>query len=145
MRYRTSLTMTAGLGLLAAVALTGCGAEDNGAAAPSATLSPAARTHLTVEVRPSPKEPPKTWTLTCDPAGGTHPKAAAACQALAKAEDPFKPVPKDAICTEIYGGPQVATVTGTWRGTPVNARFTRQNGCEINRWQQVAPLLDASA
>jgi hypothetical protein len=142
MRYRTPLTTAAGLGALAAIALTGCGAEDSGAgAAPSATLSPSAQTKLTVEVRPSPKSPPKTWTLTCDPPGGTHPQAAAACQALAKAGDPFKPVPKDAICTEIYGGPQVATVTGTWRGAPVNAKFTRLNGCEISRWDKVAPLL----
>ncbi|WP_103940231.1 SSI family serine proteinase inhibitor [Thermomonospora echinospora] len=140
MPYRTPLITTAGLACLAVIALAGCGSEDNGGGSPSGTLSPAAQTRLTVEVRPSPQGTPKTWTLTCDPPGGTHPRAAAACQALAKAKDPFKPVPKDAICTEIYGGDQVATVTGTWRGTPVNARFTRLNGCEIDRWEKVAPL-----
>jgi Subtilisin inhibitor-like len=142
MRYRIPLTTTAGLVLLAVIALTGCGAEgDDGGASPGTTLSPAAQTRLNIEVRPSPQSPPKTWTLTCDPAGGTHPRAAAACQTLAKAKDPFKPTPKDAVCTSIYGGPQVATVTGTWRGTSVSTEFKRSGGCEIHRWEKVTPLL----
>ena len=50
-----------------------------------------------------------TWTLTCAPdgtPGGDHPDAASACAALAAATvDPFAPVPRDRMCTQVYGGP----------------------------------------
>jgi hypothetical protein len=39
-------------------------------------------------------------------------------------------------CTEIYGGPQVAEVRGTFKGRRIQARFTRANGCEIDRWDR---------
>ncbi|NED49862.1 hypothetical protein G3I24_02895, partial [Micromonospora aurantiaca] len=84
--------------------------------------------------------PAKTWTLTCDPPGGTHPKAADACAALTKTEDPFKPVPKDQMCTKIYGGPEIATVKGTWHTKQIDTKFTRQDGCQLHRWTEVAPV-----
>ncbi len=98
-------------------------------------------TSLTITAKASADAPADSWTLTCDPAGGTHPDADAACAALAAATDPFAPTPRDQACTEIYGGPQTATVTGTFRGQPVNASFSRINGCEINRWDSLTPLL----
>lgn len=140
MRYRTPLATAACLSALAAATLAGCGAADDGGGSAKVSPSSAAQTRLTIEVRSTPQGSATTWTLTCDPAGGTHPKADAACQALEKATDPFKPVPKDALCTQIHGGDQVATVTGTWRGASVNARFNRLNGCEIQRWEEVAAL-----
>ncbi len=83
-----------------------------------------------------------TWTLTCDPAGGTHPTAQEACDLIAAAgRDLFAPVPGDAMCTEIYGGPEVAHVVGTVGGEPVDARFTRTNGCEIDRWDSAEALI----
>jgi hypothetical protein len=53
----------------------------------------------------------------------------------------FAPTPPGKACTEIYGGPQQATVTGTLAGRPVWARFRRRDGCEIARWDRVAFLL----
>jgi hypothetical protein len=83
-----------------------------------------------------------TWRLTCDPAGGDHPTAAAACKALeAHGERALPPVPPDRSCTALYGGPEKATVTGTWRGAPVDATFRKTNGCEIGRWKAMAGLL----
>ena len=83
-----------------------------------------------------------TWRLTCAPSGGDHPDPAAACAALEAAGGAaFAPLAPDAICTELYGGPQTATVTGTVDGEPVDARFSRINGCEISRWDALAPLL----
>ena len=83
-----------------------------------------------------------TWTLTCDPAGGTHPDPAAACAALgvngAKA---LPPVRKDVACTEIYGGAQEATISGTWQGQQVRSSLSRVNGCEISRWDLLRGLL----
>lgn len=82
----------------------------------------------------------RSWTLTCDPSGGTHPSPDSACAALDRAPDAFAPPPTDRACTEIYGGPAVGTVTGTYRGRTVDARFSRTDGCEIARWDAVAAL-----
>ena len=49
--------------------------------------------------------PAKEYTLTCDPSGGTLPEPEAACMALAGGAVDFEPVPPDAACTMIYGGP----------------------------------------
>lgn len=83
-----------------------------------------------------------TWTLTCDPAGGTHPDAAAACAALAAHGDgALPPKRKDIACTQVYGGPEKATVTGTWQGRPVRSSFSRTDSCEISRWDRLVGLL----
>jgi hypothetical protein len=83
-----------------------------------------------------------TWHLTCQPSGGDHPDPAGACQALQRSgAAALAEVPPSTACTQIYGGPQTATVTGTRNGEPVNARFKRTNGCEIARWDSLVPLL----
>jgi hypothetical protein len=61
-----------------------------------------------------------------------------------KIEHPFAPVPKSSSCTLIYGGPETADVTGTFRGRPLNAHFERGNGCEIARWNSVKFLFPTS-
>ncbi len=84
------------------------------------------------------------WTLRCDPAGGTHPRPVAACRALARLGwHAFRPVPKTTACTEIYGGPQVAIVSGRVDGRRVWARLSRVDGCQIARWERVPSLLPA--
>ncbi|MFF4169769.1 SSI family serine proteinase inhibitor [Streptomyces sp. NPDC001744] len=87
-----------------------------------------------------------TFELRCEErAGGDHPAAERACARLAELaaadEDPFLPVPEDRLCTQVYGGPVVARVTGSWRGREVDARFSRANGCEIDRWENLEPVL----
>ncbi|WRZ91941.1 SSI family serine proteinase inhibitor [Streptomyces sp. NBC_01007] len=86
-----------------------------------------------------------TFELECHPAGGSHPHAAEACDRLDRmttwGKDTFAPVPPDTLCTMEYGGPATAHVTGTWAGRPVDARYDRSNGCEISRWNALAPLL----
>ena len=106
--------------------------EDESRAAPS--------TELEISVTPGGEAPTKIWTLSCPEGGGTLPDAAQACEQLLKLDDPFAPVPKDAACTQIYGGPQEADVRGTFRGRPVQAHFDRGNGCEIARWDKVGFL-----
>ncbi len=86
-----------------------------------------------------------TWRLTCDPSGGTHPKPEEACAALAAHGAAALPaVPKDQVCTQVYGGPQTASVTGTWQGRPVRSAFVRSNGCEIGRWELLEGLLPSA-
>jgi Subtilisin inhibitor-like len=76
-------------------------------------------------------------TLTCDPDGGSHPDPVAACAALLENADALEPVSGDVACTEIYGGDQVATMTGS-----VETRFSRANGCEIDRWDRLQAVLE---
>jgi hypothetical protein len=86
--------------------------------------------------------PPVTWHLTCDPPGGNHPDPATACQVLERNGDrALPPVPKNKLCTQVYGGPEKATITGTWKGKPVNSQLSRNNGCETARWSQLVGLV----
>ena len=48
---------------------------------------------------------------------------------------------KDRACTQIYGGPETAHVTGTIDGRKVDRRFARTNGCEIADFTRAAGLL----
>lgn len=108
---------------------------------PSGGATRAGTTELTIVVRSGRGSEERTYSLACDPAGGDHPDPEAACRLLDELDDPFAPVPPDTMCTEIYGGPQTATVTGTLRGEPVDAELDRTNGCEISRWDQHAVIL----
>ncbi|MFH5879727.1 serine protease inhibitor [Arthrobacter sp. NA-172] len=75
--------------------------------------------------------------------GSTLPDPGAALAAVEHfGEEIFFPVPRpDRICTQQYGGPQVAVVTGRFHGREVNSRFSRTDGCEIARWHTMATLL----
>ncbi|MEU5881104.1 SSI family serine proteinase inhibitor [Spirillospora sp. NPDC047279] len=135
--------MTPGIAMI--MSLAACG-EEPASSSPGNTTAPtsvspsASKDALTVQVKASEQAAAKDWTLNCEPVGGDHPDAAKACAALTKAQDPFKAPPADQMCTKIYGGPQVATVKGTWQGKPVDAKFTRGDGCEMSRWQKLSPL-----
>ncbi|MEU2248226.1 SSI family serine proteinase inhibitor [Streptomyces sp. NPDC019224] len=105
-----------------------------------------AGTRLTVVVAGSGNpEADGRYELRCEPAGGSHPVAAQACERLGQLEaegaDPFAPVPRDAMCTQQYGGEATARVTGTWHGHQVDATFKRTDGCEIARWNGLRPVL----
>jgi hypothetical protein len=83
-----------------------------------------------------------TWQLSCNPPDGTHPDPKAACRALqANGALALPPVPKDKACTQIYGGPETATITGRWQGQDVISRFARNDGCQISRWKLMEGLL----
>lgn len=87
--------------------------------------------------------PPLRWTLECgDPPSGDHPDPQAACDHLADAAaDPLAPLPPDQLCTEIYGGPQTARITGSWQGEQVDLQVGRTDGCAIAQWDALGPLL----
>ena len=85
---------------------------------------------------------PDVWTLRCNPARGTLPRPVLACRKLAAGGWRLvAPVPDSAVCTQIYGGPQVARVVGQLGGRRIWARFTRENGCQIDRWSRLSPWL----
>ncbi|MBM3691289.1 MAG: hypothetical protein FJW76_04710 [Actinobacteria bacterium] len=100
---------------------------------------------LKIVYQDSPEAKAVTWQLTCNPAGGNHPHPNLACREIRRAVNPFKKPASDEICTKIYGGPQQAVVTGVWAGKKVNRKFTRTDGCEINRWQQLQVTLSGKS
>jgi hypothetical protein len=67
-----------------------------------------------------------------------------ACRMLEGVEDAFEPVPADTVCADIYGGPQVAEVRGTFNGREIDAAFNRTNACEIARWNRLQFLFPVS-
>jgi len=131
---------------LVAVAAAGCGGESSDSSGSPTATQPAGSGETKLEINVSiggSEAPTKMWTLEC-PDGGTLPHPNAACAKLATMDDPFAPVPKDKACTQIFGGPEVADVTGTFKGKPVNAHFDKGNGCEIERWNRVELLFPTS-
>ncbi len=80
-------------------------------------------------------------TLRCNPAGGTLRTPATACRRLgAFPANPFAPTPPGLACTQIYGGPEEALVTGRFRGRRVWARFKQTDGCAVARWNRLSFL-----
>ncbi|MGO4188259.1 serine protease inhibitor [Pseudarthrobacter sp. TAF60_1] len=75
--------------------------------------------------------------------GSTLPASAAALAAVERfGEEIFFPKPgPPRLCTQQYGGPQVAEVTGTFHGRRVQAVFRRTDGCEIALWNSLSALL----
>lgn len=152
----------AGAGLILLL-LTGCGAGNNATPPGSATGEPASRppttvpdpsasvdlaadTQLTILVTAGDDAEPVTYELECtagSPVGESGlPDPAAACEVLTANGDLISAEPDPgAMCTQQYGGPETAVVTGTVDGEQVNARLSREDGCEIARWTMFEPLL----
>jgi hypothetical protein len=109
------------------VALAACGGTDvqePGGGSTAAPATTAAATNLVVTIWADPASTAAPTTTTVDRAPGATMKD-------------FEPTAADQPCTEIYGGPGKATVTGTLDGAAVNATFSRSNGCEIARWEKL--------
>ena len=142
---RILLPVLAPLALLTGCAASG-GAGDT-AATSGQTDGPAQGDHdLLVVVDLGDGTAPERWTLTCaGTASGTHPDADAACTHLKGLADPFAPLPADAVCTQVYGGPETARVSGVWQGEPVELELSRTDGCRIAQWDDLGPLLPPPA
>ncbi|TDD64870.1 hypothetical protein E1293_40970 [Actinomadura darangshiensis] len=82
----------------------------------------AAASQLTVSVVPEISSGPAdhSVTLECEPTGGDHPDAKAACADLIDAGGDFRRIPpSSAACPQIYR-PVVASVQGVWRGVKIS-------------------------
>jgi hypothetical protein len=110
----------------------GCGDEDDEGGSDSGSGA----TELSVTLDPDGPggQEAMTESVACEAGADESP-----CANLT-AED-MAPVPPATACTEIYGGPDEATLDGTIAGEPVTAIFTRANGCEIERFDRITPLL----
>ncbi|MFP3463049.1 SSI family serine proteinase inhibitor [Arthrobacter globiformis] len=123
-------------------------------APPSASPLPsgpgAGDAELSITVKASKDGKAVNYTLVCKDgapmAESQHPNAAAACTALknnAAIVNAAAP-PKGISCTQQYGGPQVATVTGEVNGTPVETSFALKDGCQIGAWNAAKDILGAA-
>jgi hypothetical protein len=113
------------------LALVACGGTDVQEPGGGTTTAPA----------PGPAPTSLQITVWADPASSAAPTSATVDKAPTGATvKDFAPTAADQPCTEIYGGPGKATVTGTLDGAAVNATFTRSNGCEIARWEKMVQL-----
>jgi hypothetical protein len=118
---------TLALPLLAAALLAACGSDSPGTAP---------KTDLVVRVDADGAKGPKPAhqaRLSC-PGAGCDQATRLTPQQLAEARP-------DQACTQIYGGPETATIQGTLNGDPVDASFSRTDGCQIARWQRVRDVL----
>lgn len=128
-----------------AAALTACGsAASSSGGSPSSGGDPGAaapKVSLTITVTGTPGSPARHWTLTCDPAGGTHPDPAAACAALLRAKGPSYAQPKGLMCPMILASARVATIQGTYYGQPVHSTI-RDGGCTMSKWAQLGQVIN---
>ncbi len=141
-----------GLGLLLAVAaLGGCGEDDGPAPRPAATTatSAAGEIELTIRYDAGAGGERTTGRLVCR-AGAARASGAlfagktpaALCAQARELTELLTTQPaRDRVCTQLYGGPETARVTGTIGGRPVDRRFARTNGCEIADFSAAAGLL----
>ena len=124
-----------------AAMLAACGGSGSG--------SSGAATHLTITTRTGSESVlvPSEATLECDgtaKATGYLAKAAApACAAVHKGAvaTVTKAQAAGQLCSQIYGGPQTAHITGTANGKKVDLSIDRTDGCGVADWQTLEPLL----
>lgn len=98
-----------------------------------------------------PDAPTLSYRIICGDTAridGADLDAQAACSSLADPVVRTRLVdgpPADQMCTEIYGGPDTASISGTLDGEQVTAQVDRANGCGIHDWDELlANLLPAA-
>lgn len=111
----------------------GCGDD-----APAPQAGDAGTGNLQITYIPEPGVTPRKADLVC-PASTAD--GAAACEQIESLTPAFDPVPADQVCSQQYGGPEQIVLSGTWAGKSVDTTLTRTNGCEIDRYASLAPVL----
>jgi hypothetical protein len=125
--------------------LAGCGEDGSPAPTTAPERAEQPRTSLTVTVNHlGDGTYVDEWTLTCEPAGGTHPAPEAACAALADVLSRPSP-PEDRMCAMVYFGDEMAMIAGTWRGRQIGADFARNDSCAEDDWQALIDVFQTGA
>jgi hypothetical protein len=132
--------------LVTLMALTGCAASTAAGPSPgspsTSTTGSLPANDLLVEIHRDGSTPTESYRLTCgSSASGNHPAGPAACAHLLALAHPFAPIRADQMCSQIYGGPQTAHITGRWKGAAVDLRVSRVDGCRVEQWNSLGPLL----
>ena len=124
------------LGFLVAALLAGCG-SDGGTQAGGPTGELASLVVTVDDDGAKGAGQPRQLELECK--APTDSQACGAAAGVSAAD--LRETGDGVACTQIYGGPEEATIKGTIRGEDVDATFTRSDGCEIARWDKVKDLL----
>ena len=123
--------------LLGVVASAGCG----GAKDVIGRYGPQAAS-LDVVVRPEgPGGPEITDEIRCASFGPGAPGSPECSELEGLTAGALAPTRAGQACAAIFGGPATATVRGAVLGRRVDARFTLQNSCEIERWRRNSVIL----
>ena len=131
---RSPLHTSALIPAVATLALFGAGCGDEDEEDDSAAISDTAiELHLALDPDGPGGKEPMPEIARCEVADGSE------CGRLGPLD--FAPIDPQTPCTEIYGGPDEVEVTGTVAGEPIDTAFTRANGCEIERFDVLTPLL----
>lgn len=133
--WATAAVLALGMGVLVAQ---GCGGGADGGAGGGGVAGEPGTGTLQITYIPEPGRTPRTATLSC-PATGTEERAA--CEQIESLSGAFDPLPADAVCTQVYGGPEQILIRGEWAGKSVETTLTRTDGCEIDRYASLAPVL----
>ena len=107
--------------------------SDTGTPPPGPGGAPAVQADLVVVVDDGSGAKPQRFVVKC-PAHGKV--GASQCAALAADPHVFEALPGDQPCTQVYGGPDTATVKGTLNGEDVDAKLSRTDGCHIDQWDR---------
>ena len=145
----TARRLAAAGAAIAGLALTACGSVaapsgsggSAGSGAGASSPAPAPKGTLTITVLNGPNKKVNHWTLTCDPAGGTHPHAAQACAALVALKNPFAPIRTGQECPMILASSRRVTFVGTWFGAKVN-RTIIDGGCDLGNWSKLGQVVN---
>lgn len=103
-------------------------------------VNPAEKISLKVYFKATAESKAKTYSIVCfrNTVSGTHPNRVKICNFLKKNKTNsnvlFSLIPKGEMRTMIYGGPELAKISGAYKGRTVSARYSRDNGCAISRW-----------
>ncbi len=84
----------------------------------------------------------RTAVLHCDPAGGDHPRATAACRELASIGGRLQELSSrrpERLCTMDYR-PVTAQARGTWQGRPIKQSVSANNRCLLQA--RTGPVFD---
>jgi hypothetical protein len=136
---RTAPKRTAAAFALACAALLGLGPHA------AAMGIPATRTDRLLVTYDDGSGQRRTYRLVCDH-GEAEMRAdpeADPCAHLDRIGGPLPAVAPGQMCSMLYGGPQTATLHGMWRGHRVGEEYRRTNGCEVDRWSRMVPVLPA--
>jgi hypothetical protein len=136
---------------IAGLALTACGSvaapsgsggsAGSGGSGAASSPAPVPKGSLTLTVLNGPNKKTSHWTLTCDPAGGTHPHAAQACAALLALKNPFAPIRTGQECPMILASSRRVTFVGTWFGAKVD-RTIIDGGCDLGNWSKLGQVVN---
>lgn len=104
--------------------------------------APFEATELRVTHRPTgTADGERTLTVTCPEEPAATDKDCQELLDLARGDLFDAALPPGTVCTQLFGGPQTATVEGILAGRNVTTTFTRVDGCQIDRWDRAMPLL----